>query len=197
MKKIFCLSILGLVLILWFQASGAAQDTDPMATFMEAQWGINATVFSEQFKYKDLLKKDDDFFYLTDFDLGGQVLKKIKFKFDTKSGEQAKLRKPDYDRIFFTEAYMFFKPEQYETLLEVFKVKYGAPTKYDEFEVRDGTGASFLQKVALWENQKIKRMIVMERQASKLVDSMISFIPIKEKVPVKEEDKIKEAADKI
>jgi hypothetical protein len=92
---------------------------------------------------------------------------------------------------------MYIKPDQFETLLQIFKTKYGEPTKSDEFETRDSSGNSFLQKVARWEAQDIKRLIIMEKQASKLVDGITMFIPIKPKKPVEKKDKIKEAAEKI
>jgi len=170
---------------------------NPMASFMSANWGMSATAFTQDFKYKNQLKKDDYFYYLLEFDLGELVLPKIKFKFEGKDGQQEKLRKSNYDSIFLTEIFIFIKPEQFETLLKIFKVKYGEPKNYDEFEVRDSSGNSFLQKVARWEDDKLKRMIIMERQASKLVDGMVTLIPIKEKVPVKKGDTVKEAAEKI
>jgi hypothetical protein len=89
------------------------------------------------------------------------------------------------------------KPEQFETLLQVFKVKYGEPLKYDEFDVRDSSGKKFLQKVARWEHKELKRLIIMERQASKLVDGMVMLIPIEPKTKEEKKDKIKEAAEKI
>jgi hypothetical protein len=170
---------------------------NPMSSFMGCNWGMSANTFSQEFMYKDELRKDDDFYYLSNFELGDLVIKKIKFKFETRDGKQLKLRKKDYDNLYLTEIFIFMKPEQFETLLQIFKVKYGEPKELDEFEVRDSAGKRFLQKVARWEDETIKRLIVMERQASKLVDGMVMFIPKKEKGKVVKKDKIKEAADKI
>jgi hypothetical protein len=200
-KRVLFIFILA-VLFLSFTLIGKGQEKmnageNPMASFMDASWGMSATAFTQDFKYKGELRKDDYFFYLHNFDLGELVLPKIKFKFETKEGQQEKLRKSNYDSIFLTEIFIFIKPEQFEPLLKIFKVKYGEPSKYDEFEVRDSSGKSFLQKVARWNDENLKRMIIMERQASKLVDGMVTLIPIKEKAPVKKGDTVKEAAEKI
>ncbi|NIM14094.1 MAG: hypothetical protein GTO45_18785 [Candidatus Aminicenantes bacterium] len=171
----------------------------PMASFMDAKWGITAADFTQNFKYKDGLKleRNANFYYLKNFKLGELTLKKIKFKFVSKGSKDLQLSKRTHDSFILTEVLIFMTPEQFETLLQIFKVKYGEPTKYDEFDVRDHTGKSFLQKVARWENKEIKRMIIMERQASKLIDSMVMLIPIEAKTKKEKKDKIKEAAEKI
>ena len=200
-KRILFLIIL-VVFFLSFTLIGEGQENksmeeNPMASFMDAHWGMSASTFIQNFKYKTQLRKDDFFYYLQDFDLGELVIPKIRFKFEAKDGQQEKLRKGNLDTIFLTEIYIFIKPEQFEPLLKIFKVKYGEPKKYDEFEVRDSTGNSFLQKVARWEDEKLKRMIIMERQASKLVDGMVTLIPITEKTQEKKGDTVKEAAEKL
>jgi hypothetical protein len=191
-------------LLLSFNFTAAAQEQPsagdhPMASFMEAKWGITAADFTANFEYKSSLKleRDASFYYLANFKLGDLVLKKIKFKFVSKGSQDLKLTTKTLDSFILTEVLIFMKPEQYETLLEIFKVKYGEPLKYDEFNVRDSSGESFLQKVARWEDKELKRVIVMERQASKLIDSMVMFIPLEEKTKEGKKDKIKEAAEKI
>jgi hypothetical protein len=192
-------------LLFSFNSIAAAQGPQlagdhPMASFMDAKWGITAADFTTNFEYKDSLKleRNTNFYYLTNFKLTGDLtLKKIKFKFVSKGSQDLKLSSRTLDSFILAEALIFMKPEQFETLLQIFKVKYGEPTKYDEFDVRDHTGKSFLQKVARWENKEIKRMIIMERQASKLVDGMVMLIPIEAKTKKQKKDKIKEAAEKI
>lgn len=193
-------------LLLSFNLIASAQEPQPapagdhpMVSFMDAKWGITAADFAQNFEYKDSLKleRNTNFYYLTNFKLGDLTLKKIKFKFVSKGSQDLKLSSRTLDSFILTEALIFMKPEQFETLLQIFKVKYGEPTKYDEFNVRDHTGKSFLQKVARWEDKEIKRLIVMERQASKLIDGMVMFIPIEEKTKEAKKDKIKEAAEKI
>ena len=201
MKKSIFLSIVLLILLLsspfssFVQGQGAEEN--PMATFMGVKWGITATNFEQNFPYQSQLKKDDEFFYLNDFDLGDLVIYKIRFKFQGLSGADVKFNKKNFDSLYLTEAFMFIKPDQFEPLFEIFKVKYGEPQKFDEFETRDSTGNKFIQKVARWENKDLKREIVMEKQASKIVDGVIMFIPIEEAKKVVKKDKIKEAADKI
>jgi len=178
-------------------AKAPSAEENPMASFMGAKWGVSATYFEQNFPYQSQLKKDDEFFYLNDFKLGDLKIYRIKFKFKGLSGTDMKLSKRNMDSLFLTEAYMFIKPEQFETLFDIFKLKYGEPAKYDEFETRDSTGHKFFQKVARWESKDIKRMIIMERQASKIVDGVIMFIPTEEPKKIIKKDKIKEAADKI
>ncbi|UCH94867.1 MAG: hypothetical protein JSV88_32070 [Candidatus Aminicenantes bacterium] len=202
MKKTILLPISLLILFLSFTFIAVAQEAQspaesPMASFMDARWGTTADYFETNFKYKGQLKKDSEFFYLTDFPLADMVIKKIKFKFEGSGGRDVKFIKRNYSSLFLTEVIMFTKSEDFETLLQIFKTKYGEPKKYDEFEVRDSAGKAFLQKVARWEDETIKRLIIMERQASKLVDGMVMFIPIKPKAKVEKKDKIKEAAEKI
>lgn len=197
------MSIVLFILFMSFPSIAVAQEDqtpgeDPMASFMGAKWGMSAEEFTTHFKYKDQYKTEkDEFFMLENFELAGQVIKKIRFKFEPKGNQDSKLIKKNYNHLSLTEAYMYIKPDQFETLLQVFKTKYGEPTKYDEFETRDSAGASFLQKVARWEDQNIKRLIIMEKMASKLVDGIITFIPIKSKEKVEKKDEIKEAAEKI
>jgi hypothetical protein len=203
MKRIFYLSIVLLFLLMSFHFIAEAQEgqstgENPMASFMGAKWGINAESFMQHFRYKNQIRKEkDEFFSLNDFELGGMVIKKIRFKFETQGTQDEKLLKKNYNNLFLTEVYMYMKSDQFETLLQIFKTKYGDPTKYDEFETRDSSGNSFLQKVARWEAQDIKRLITMEKQASILVDGTVMFIPIKPMVKEKKKDKIKEAAEKI
>ena len=203
MKKTFFLSIVLFIFLFSFQTIAEAQEApsageSPLASFMGAKWGMSAEDFSNHFRYSDQIKKEkDEFFALDNFELGGMVIKKIRFKFDAKGNKDDKLTKRNYNHLFLSEAFMYIKPDQYETLLQIFKTKYGEPTKSDEFETRDSSGNSFLQKVARWEAQDIKRLIIMEKQASKLVDGIITFIPIKPKEKVEKKDKIKEAAEKI
>jgi hypothetical protein len=203
MKKTFVLSIVLFILFISFHSIAEAQEgpgagENPMTSFMGAKWGMSAEDFTNHFRYRDDLKKEkDEFFALDNFELGGMVIKKIRFKFDASGNKDEKLLKKNYNHLFFSEAFMYMKSEQFETLLQIFKTKYGDPTKYDEFETRDSSGNSFLQKVARWEAQDIKRLIIMEKQASKLVDGLTMFIPIKPKAKVEKKDKIKEAAEKI
>lgn len=203
MKKTIFLPIVMFILLMSFHSIAEAQEgqgtgENPMATFMGAKWGMSAENFTQHFRYFNQIKKEkDEFFALDNFELAGMVIKKVRFKFDPKGNQDDKLVKRNYNHLFLSEAFMYMKSDQFETLLEVFKTKYGEPTKYDEFETRDSSGNSFLQKVARWEAQDIKRLIIMEKQASKLVDGITMFIPIKAKKPVEKKDKIKEAAEKI
>jgi hypothetical protein len=203
MKKTFFLSIVLFILLMSFHSIAEAQEgqgtgENPMASFMGAKWEMSAEDFTNHFRYKDEIKKEkDEFFALDNFELGAMVIKKIRFKFEAKGNQDEKLMKKNYNHLFLTEIFMYIKPDQFETLLQIFKTKYGEPTKYDEFETRDSAGNSFLQKVARWEAQDIKRLIIMEKQASKLVDGLTTFIPIKPREKVEKKDKIKEAAEKI
>lgn len=203
MKKTLFLFIVLFIMFMSFPSIAGAQEDqtpgeNPMASFMGAKWGMSAEEFTTHFKYKDQYKTEkDEFFMLENFELAGQVIKKIRFKFEPKGNQDSKLIKKNYNHLFLTEAFMYTKPDQFETLLQVFKTKYGEPTKYDEFETRDSAGSSFIQKVARWENQDIKRLIIMEKMASKLVDGIVTFIPIKPKEKVEKKDEIKEAAEKI
>ncbi len=203
MKKTLFLFIVLFIMFMSFPSIAGAQEDqtpgeNPMASFMGAKWGMSAEEFTTHFKYKDQYKTEkDEFFMLENFELAGQVIKKIRFKFEPKGNQDSKLIKKNYNHLFLTEAFMYTKPDQFETLLQVFKTKYGEPTKYDEFETRDSAGGSFIQKVARWENQDIKRLIIMEKMASKLVDGIVTFIPIKPKEKVEKKDEIKEAAEKI
>jgi hypothetical protein len=203
MRKIIFVCIL-FCLLFSFNLIAVAQEQQSegdhsMASFMDAKWGMTATEFTTNFEYKGSLKleRNANFYYLANFKLGDITLKKIKFKFVSKGSQDLQLSKKTHNSFILSEVLIFMKPEQFETLLQIFKVKYGEPTKYDEFNVRDHTGKSFLQKVARWEDKEIKRMIVMERQASKLVDGMVMFIPIETKTKKEKKDKIKEAAEKI
>jgi len=198
-KTIFFLTVL-FILLMSFHSIAEAQEAgeNPMASFMGANWGMSAQDFENNFKYKDQIKNEkDEFFSVNDFELGGVIVKKIRFKFEPKGNQDDKLLKKNYNHLFLTEVYMYMKSEDFETLLPIFKTKYGDPTKYDEFETRDSSGNAFLQKVARWVAQDIKREIVMEKQASKLVDGTVMFIPIKPAVKEEKKDKIKEAAEKI
>jgi hypothetical protein len=203
MKKTIFLPIGLLILLMSFHSIAEAQEgqstgENPMATFMGAKWGMSAEDFTQHFRYKNQIRKDkDEFFSLNDFELGGMVIKKIRFKFEASGNKDVKLVKKDYNHLFLTEIFMYIKPDQFETLQQIFKTKYGEATKYDEFETRDSSGNSFLQKVTRWEAQDIKRLIIMEKQASKLVDGIAMFIPIRPKVKAEKKDKIKEAAEKI
>lgn len=203
MRNIILVSVV-FCLLFSFNSIAVAQEQQPagdhpMASFMDAKWGMTAADFTTNFEYKNSLKleRNANFYYLTNFKLGDITLKKIKFKFVSKGSQDLKLDKRTHNSFILTEALIFMTPEQFETLLAIFKVKYGEPTKYDEFDVRDSSGGKFLQKVARWENKEIQRMIIMERQASKLVDGMVMLIPIETKTKKPKKDKIKEAAEKI
>jgi hypothetical protein len=171
----------------------------PMASFMDAKWGTTAFDFTRNFVHKASLKleKNHNFYYMPDFKLGDLVLKKVKFKFVSTGSQTLKLSNGTLKSFILAEVLIFMKPEDFETLLNIFKFKYGDPVKYDEFNVRDSEGKKFLQKVARWEDKEIGRLIVMERQASKLVDGMVMFIPIEAKTKKQKKDKIKEAAEKL
>ena len=196
MRKISLLCIAS-ILFLSLSVNLIGQEENPMASFMDAKWGINANVFENTFRYKDELKKKDDGFYLSDFKLGPMTLSEIKFIFKTKGEEKLKLTKRNYNSLYFAEVYIFIKPEQFDELFNIFKVRYGDPQKFDQREVRNRSGDPFLQKVAVWVDKDINREIVMERQASKLVDGVAMFIPHKTEVKVVEKDKTKAAAEKL
>jgi len=168
-----------------------------MESFMGAKWGISAAEFESTFWYKDQLKKKDYDFYLKDFKLGNLVIGEIKFIFRGKGDEKIKLQRRNYERVFLIETYIFIKPEQFDGLLEIFKIKYGDPQKYTEHPVRNRSGDAFMQKIAEWINTDIKRMIIVERQASKLVDGVAMLIPYRTKVIKEKKDLKKAAAEKI
>ena len=107
MKKKIFFPIALLILLMSLPAIAEAQEAgeNPMATFMGAKWGMSATDFTEHFRYKDQLKKEkDDFFSLDNFELGGMIIKKIRFKFEAKGNQDEKLVRKNYNHLFLSEA---------------------------------------------------------------------------------------------
>lgn len=198
-KKMRKISLLCIVFILFLSVNliGQSVEENPITSFMGVKWGVTATEFENTCWYKDQLKKRDYDFYLSNFKLGDLTIGEIKFIFEGKENDRVRLLKRNYDRTFFTEAYIFIKPEQFEGMLDIFKIKYGDPHKFVEHPVRNRSGEAFMQKIAEWVDKENKRMIIMERQASKLVDGVVMLIPYETKVIKEKKDSKKEAASRI
>ena len=98
----------------------------PMASFMDAKWGTTAFDFTRNFAHKSSLKleKNNNFYYMSDFRLGDLILKKVKFKFVSTGSQTLKLNNGTLKNFILTEVLIFMKPEEFETLLNIFKCSF-------------------------------------------------------------------------
>lgn len=179
-----------------FPVKSESKKDNPMASFMGVKWGTSAFDFINNFKYKHRLKKYQAF-YLRNFKLGDMVIEEIDFIFKPKDGLKLKFKKKNYGKLFFVKAVMHISPDQFEDLSEIFKIKYGEPFKFKEYEVQNRMGAKFLQKSAIWVDTEIERMIIMQRLASKITDGLIVFAEHDPDSTKEDKKKKKKAADEL
>ena len=165
----------------------------PMASIMGVDWGINAQKFIIHFKYRKQIHTYKAF-YLTNFRLGDLVIEEIDFNF-TSGEDQIKFKSKNYTKLFLEKVIFHISPNQFEDLLKIFKIKYGEPLKFREFEIQNRMGAKFLQKIALWANSEIQRMINMTKYSTKLDQGKILFIPYDPNFAKERKEKLIEAAD--
>jgi hypothetical protein len=198
MKKviIFCV----LVLMVVFFHGGAEEespDLDNMASFMGMKWGVSAADFQQSFKHKDKLKARKNF-CLENFELGGVTLAAIEFDFKPEDEKQKlKFKNENYNHLFLEGVIIHSDPNHYDFLFDVFSIKYGPPQIYEEYQVLDIVGSKFLQKVAVWGNPKMKRMIVFYRFTDTIEKGIAYFIPYEEKMMRTRSERARIAAEEL
>ena len=162
------------------------------ALFMGIPWKTNAMDFLKYFKYKSFPFSMG--FMLNNFPLGNTNIKKIAFFF--KSNERTlNFKKSNYSKFYFESVFMSFEPDQFESILDVFKTKYGKTVDIKEYEIQNRMGAKFSQKEVFWKNKD--RVIHLTRYGNKIDEGIASFQSIEEsqKDIEKQKEENKKAAD--
>jgi len=195
MKKLLII----LVILFLFNVVSFSQDQqqqpvaeeNPMAKFMGIQWGSNVIDFITHFKYK--YKKTKNGYYLSNFKLGPLIIEEIQLKFKSQKNYM-KFKVKNYTKFFFDKVIMFIEPKQFDDLFDIFKLKYGKPLVDKTSVIQNRMGASFNQRIALWEEKSIKRMIYMQRYAGKISQGMVYFTKTNPDLLKKEKEEKKKAA---
>jgi hypothetical protein len=133
-------------------------------------------------------------FYLINFKLGDLIIEDIRFGFKSDS-QYLQFRKDNYAKFKLKYVRMAIKPEQFEALYDILKVKYGEPKEKKESEIQNRMGAKFAQIKAYWRHGD--RAIVLQRYADKVDIGSAFFFPFKEPNMKEKEEKDKAGADKL
>ena len=158
------------------------KEENSMVSFMGQKWGVSAAEFLKTFKYKNqLIKISPASLGLQNFKLWDMVVPNIIFSFKGEVGKKLRFVKKNYDKFFFDSVGMQLKPDQFDSILEIFKIKYGKPTWYTESDIQTQnpyrTVPEYRQKVARWMREGIGREIVLIGYANNMFHGFVVFLP--------------------
>ena len=143
---------------------------------MGLEWGLNKATYEKQFK-ADFKQKSKAFRKLLELKSLEVFKSPIQLKF-TSSDSNGNAKKSKQDMIL-TGITIKMTSGNFEELFDVFKIKYGQPTGYDESIIQNQYGAKLTQKVAVWDNENIGRSIMMQKFSPFLGHGLIELVPYK------------------
>ncbi len=103
------------------------------------------------------------------------TVKHITFYLSALGRKRVSAKKKNYGKFFLVEVEIFISPGQFETLLAEYKLKYGQPDRYAEFQVVDQKGTKYPQKKAMWINKELNRKIYMDKMHDSLTEGFVKF----------------------
>jgi len=170
---------------------------NPMSSFMGMKWGTDALSFNNTFNQKYRTSASQNGFLLKNYKLGDIVLKGILFEFKATEGINLIFVRPFYPKFVFDSVIISYSPNDFETILSIFKAKYGEPTTFEESKIYNKLGMPFLQKTAEWIDQGIERKISLYKYASKIDEGIGILNKIDPFEKLKANDKAKAAAEQL
>lgn len=170
----------------YYENTNKSAKGNPFALFMGMKWGTNAAEFKAKFKYE--LGTYPKGFYISNFPLGALEIKLISLIFKNIGTEKdLKFKEEKYAQFIFDKVVMNIKPDQFESLLDIFTKKYGKPLKLEDSKIQNRMGAEFLQTIAYWE--KDDRAIGLYRYGNKIDEGFAIFQSKNDLEQKSEEDK--------
>ena len=147
-----------------------------MESFMGLKWGLNKAAFEKQYKsaYKQKSKEFRRILELRSLEVFKSPIQ-LEFTPSNSNGNE----KPSKQDLILTGVTINIISRNFEELFDVFKIKYGQPTGYDESIIQNQYGAKLTQKVAVWDNENIGRTIMMMKFSSYLDHGLIQLVPFK------------------
>jgi hypothetical protein len=191
--------LLSLMMVMFSFMLFAEEEPNPFDSFMGMKWGTNAKDYESNFKYpidSRMAFKDDGVFILTNLKLGTVTIEKVYLLFKkTENNKDLIFFWTNYNLYFFYQVNMNFEPSQFDSILDIFTIKYGTPNKVENTKIQNRMGAEFLQTIAYWENGD--RTIILYRYGSKIDKGNATFISKEEfnKTKDKEKKENEKAAD--
>jgi hypothetical protein len=147
-----------------------------MESFMGLKWGLNKAAFEKQYKsaYKQKSKEFRRVLELRSLEVFKSPIQ-LEFTSSNSNGNE----KPSKQDLILTGVTINIISSNFEELFDVFKIKYGQPTGYDESIIQNQYGAKLTQKVAVWDNENIGRTIMMMKFSSYPDHGLIQLVPYK------------------
>ena len=147
-----------------------------MESFMGLKWGLNKAAFEKQYKsaYKQKSKEFRRVLELRSLEVFKSPIQ-LEFTSSNCNGNE----KPSKQDLILTGVTINITSSNFEELFDVFKIKYGQPTGYDESIIQNQYGAKLTQKVAVWDNENIGRTIMMMKFSSYPDHGLIQLVPYK------------------
>jgi hypothetical protein len=200
MKQCFFLVLTCVLLTVGMLLAEGPLQSMNMESFMGLKWGLNKATYEKQFK-ATFKQKSKAFRKLLELKSLEVFKSPIQLEFTSSdSNENAKTSIQD---MILTGITIKITSGNFEDLFDVFKMKYGEPTGYDEHIIQNQYGAKLTQKVAIWDNENIGRSIIMMKFTSLLNHGLIELVPYKseeekqrerERLMKERQERLKEAA---
>jgi hypothetical protein len=191
MKKILLLS-----LILISVHSFSQVKENPFNSIMGMKWGINVAEFKKSFQYPLQVFAYKNELFFENFELGDLTIDTVTFVFNSKV-RGLEFSEANFERFFLSSAYMDIVPDQFDSLLDIFKTKYGSPLNIKNSTLQNRMGAKFAQTEVMWENGN--RFILLDRYSNNLEKGLCLFTSVTKINDDLKEGKLRnrEAADKL
>lgn len=182
--------------MLFFSPSFSQMKENPFNSIMGMKWGTNAAEFKKIFQYplQEFAYKNELFF--RNLELGDLVIDTVTFVFKSKERE-LEFTEANFGKFNLVSAYMDIKSDQFDSLFEIFKTKYGKPTSILQPTLQNKMGATFTQTKVKWINGD--RIIVLDRYSYDLENGLCLFTSGANIGDDLKEEKLRnqEAADKL
>jgi hypothetical protein len=176
MKRCFFSTLTFLLLAVGVLLAEEPLQSGDMESFMGLKWGLNKVAYEKQFKAA-FKQKSKEFRKLLELKSLEVFKSPIQLEFTSSvSNENAKTSKQD---MILTGVTINITSSNFEELFDVFKIKYGEPTGYDESIIQNQYGAKLTQKVVAWDNENIGRSIMMMKFSVFPDHGLIELVPYK------------------
>lgn len=147
-----------------------------MESFMGLKWGLDKATYEKQFKAAFKQKRKA---FRKLLELKSLEVFKSPIQLEFTSSDSNKTAKKSKQDMILTGITIKITSGNFEDLFDVFKMKYGEPTGYDERIIQNQYGAKLTQKVAIWDNENIGRSIMMMKFTSFPDRGLIELVPYK------------------
>ncbi len=186
MKKVIVILIVFSFILPLYSGSKAA-----MSKFMGHQWETTADVFWKTFQFKEGCMFHGSAIIVENYELAEDLWVRLTIYFSSES--EIEFTKENYSKFRLTDVRWRFLSDHYDTMVNIFKFKYGAPVEEKSYTSSTRRGFKETTKWCKWEASG--RYVIIEHSLDNKIFASAYMGPVDRKVREKKVN-IEDAATK-